>query len=301
MPEAPNDLETRRAELVRLVSRHAHADGPIETAVPGLVLVRASSPSQPLPAVYEPCLCIVVQGRKQALLGDTAYVYDPLHHLLVSMTLPIRGQIVEASPAAPYLCLRIAIDRAQVADLVPRLPAQAPAAPTALRIARTDAALLDAVARLAVLLDRPHEAEVIAPLVLREIHWRVLTGELGPWLRAICEADSVAQRLARAIDRLRSDFAMPIAVDELAAAAHMSVSTFHAHFKAATSLSPLQFQKRLRLREARRLMLAHGIDAATAAHRVGYASPSQFSRDYRRVFGAPPRREVQGLRVTDVA
>jgi AraC-like DNA-binding protein len=296
--ERPN-FEPQQAELADRIARLTRDDGVHPTAIHGLAVVRASAPSQPLPTVYHPSLCVVVQGRKRALLGDSAFVYDPLNYLVVSMSLPITGQILEASPARPYLCLRIDVDAVLINQLVQELgPAAPPASsePLALYLAKTSASLLDAVLRLVRLLDTPEDAAVLAPLALREIHYRTLAGDFGPRLRGLCEAGAPSQRVARAIELVRSRYAEPLRIDEIAAAAHMSPSALHARFKAATTLSPLQYQKRLRLQEARRLMLAEGIEAAAAGHRVGYESPSQFSREYRRLFGAPPRREVSGMR-----
>jgi AraC-like DNA-binding protein len=293
------ELSAQQAELADRVARNTREEGLNATAVPSLSLIRASAPSQPLPSVYHPCLCVVVQGRKRALLGEEVFVYDPLHYLVVSMTLPLSGQILEATPAQPYLCLRVDIDPQLVAELLTQLGPIAHThepASRALYLARTSAPLLDAVLRLARLLDTPEEAPVLAPLALREIHYRVLTGELGERLRQLCEVDGPSQRIARAIERLKSHYAEALRIEDLAAAAHMSPSSLHQRFKAVTSMSPLQFQKQLRLQEARRLMLSEGLEAAAAGHRVGYESPSQFSREYRRLFGAPPRREIVSAR-----
>ncbi|HEV8694093.1 MAG TPA: AraC family transcriptional regulator [Lysobacter sp.] len=301
VPARP-EFSAQQAELADRIARNTGQEGLNTTHVPGLSLIRASAPSQPLPTVYHPCLCVVVQGRKRALLGDEVYVYDPLNYLVVSMTLPMTGQIIEATPKQPYLCLRIDIDPLLVNELLAQL---GPAAPTrepdtrALYLARTSAPLLDAVLRLARLLDTPEEAPVLAPLALREIHYRVLTGELGQRLRSLCEVDGSSQRIARAIDMLKARYAESLRIEELAAAAHMSPSSLHQRFKAVTTMSPLQFQKQLRLQEARRLMLIDGLEAAAAGHRVGYESPSQFSREYRRLFGAPPKREVAAMRMAD--
>jgi AraC-like DNA-binding protein len=289
------ELSARQAELADRIARNTPAPGVTRSRVPGLALIRADAPSEPLLSVYHPSLCVVVQGRKRALLGDEVFVYDPLNYLVVSMTLPITGQIIEATPRHPYLCLRIDIDPGVVAELVALLPAAGPAtgpATRALYLARTSAPLLDAVLRLARLLDTPGEAPVLAPLAVREIHYRVLTGELGGRLRQLCGVDGPSQRIARAIDLVKARYADALRIEELAAAAHMSPSALHQRFKAATAMTPLQFQKQLRLQEARRLTLSEGIEAAAAGHRVGYESPSQFSREYRRLFGAPPRREV---------
>jgi AraC-like DNA-binding protein len=294
------DLSAQQAELADRVARNTPADGLNNTCVSGLALIRATAPSQPLPSVYHPSLCVVVQGRKRALLGEEVYVYDALHYLVVSMTLPITGQIIDATPQQPYLCLRVDIDPHLVSELLAQLPPSAPLREPATRplfLARASAPLLDAVLRLARLLDTPEEAPVLAPLALREIHYRVLTGELGERLRHLCEVDGPSQRIARAIELLKQRYADTLRVDELAAAAHMSPSVLHQRFKAVTTMSPLQFQKQLRLQEARRLMLVDGMEAAMAGHRVGYESPSQFSREYRRLFGAPPRREIASVRL----
>jgi AraC-like DNA-binding protein len=294
------DLSAQQAELAGRVARNTRCDGLTETPVPGLALLRASEPSQPLPSVYHPSLCVVVQGRKRALLGDEVFVYDPLHYLVVSMTLPVTSQIIDATREQPYLCLRIDIDPHMVTELLAQLepvPTSREPASRPLFLARTSAPLLDAVLRLARLLDTPEEAPVLAPLALREIHYRVLTGELGDRLRHLCEIDGPSQRVARAIELLKQRYADTLRVEDLAAAAHMSPSALHQRFKAVTTMSPLQFQKQLRLQEARRLMLVDGMEAAVAGHRVGYESPSQFSREYRRLFGAPPRREITAVRL----
>lgn len=294
------ELSAQQAELADRVARNTRQEGLNDTAVPGLSLIRATAPSQPLPSVYHPSLCVVVQGRKRALLGDEVYVYDPLHYLVVSMTLPVTGQILDATPAQPYLCLRVDIDPLLVNELLTQLGPSAPARESPARplfLARTSAPLLDAVLRLARLLDTPEEAAVLAPLALREIHYRVLTGELGERLCHLCEVDGPSQRIARAIELLKQRYAEPLRVEDLATAAHMSPSSLHQRFKAVTTMSPLRFQKQLRLQEARRLMLSDGLEAAAAGHRVGYESPSQFSREYRRLFGAPPRREIAAVRL----
>lgn len=293
-------LEAQQAELADRIARNVPCDGLHESAVPGLALIQASEPSQPLPTVYHPSLCVVVQGRKRALLADDVYLYDPLNYLVVSMTLPMVGQVIEASVERPYLCLRIDIDATLINELLVQLGPSAPAKTSgerALYLARTSAPLLDAVLRLVRLLDTPDEAAVLAPLALREIHYRVLVGELGQRLRELCEVEGPSQRIARAIELLKTRYAEPLRIDDLAAAAHMSASSLHQRFKAATAMSPLQFQKQLRLQEARRLMLMDGMEAASAGHRVGYESPSQFSREYRRLFGAPPKREIDAMRV----
>lgn len=289
----------RQSELAARVSALARCDGLSETAVPPVALMRASSTTQPLPALYEPSLCIVVQGRKRTVLGGDTFTYDPLNYLVVPVTLPMYGQIAQATPEQPYLCLRITVDPTLIGDLLLQMRTSITAVTPnerAVFVARATEAMLDAVLRLVRLLEAPQEAAVLAPLVIREIHYRALLGELGHRLRELCHSGSQLQRIARAIDTIKTRFAEPLRVDHLAATAHMSVSSLHHHFKAITSMSPLQFQKQLRLHEARRLMLGEGIDAAAAAYRVGYESASQFSREYRRLFGAPPRRAIEALR-----
>jgi AraC-like DNA-binding protein len=243
----------------------------------------------------------VVQGRKRAVLGNDVFVYDALNYLVASVTLPALSHIIEATPDTPYLCLRIGIDIGLINELLLQLGPTAvpkPSSGRALFLGRMTESMLDALWRLTTLLDRAGEASVLAPLVLKEIHYRALTGQLGHRLRDLCAPDSHAQRIARVIKLLKSEFAAPLRVEELAATAHMSVSSLHHRFKEVTAMSPVQYQKQLRLHEARRLMLVEGLDAAAAAYRVGYESPSQFSREYRRLFGASPRREVRTLQTT---
>lgn len=301
-PVAHLDIHGPQRELAARIARLAPDDGIQRSAIDALTLIRASSPSQPIPCVYQPSLCVVVQGRKQARLGEERFVYDPLNYLVVSVTLPVVGQIIEATPGHPYLCLRIDLDLRAIGELVMQSPPPPqPPAHRGLFLARTEAPMLDALLRLVRLLDTPGEIPVLAPLVLREIGYRVLHGELGHRLRDLVVTDGASQRVGRAIDLLKSRYAESLSIEEIADAVHMSASALHHRFKAVTSFSPLQFQKSLRLHEARRLMLSEGLEAAAAAHRVGYESASQFSREYRRLFGAPPRREIVALRASALA
>jgi AraC-like DNA-binding protein len=292
---ASDELE----KLASAIERHTADDGGFETAVPTLRLSRFSAPSELTALVYEPLLCLVAHGAKEVLLADEAYRLDPAQSLLVSVDLPVSARVVEASPRHPYLAVRIALDTAVVGELLADGLTDPPLGLPARGLAVTpvDAALLDAVTRLVSLLDSPQDVGPLAPLVLREITYRLLTGPQGARLRQIVAAGAPAQRIARAIRWLKDHFADPLRIESLARHVRMSPSAFHLHFKAVTALSPLQYQKRLRLQEARRLMLGDGLDAAEAAFRVGYESPSQFSREYRRLFGAPPRQDVSALRV----
>lgn len=294
---APAEIETLRDRSIAHLVRHAPVDGFHATALPWLQLVRASITALPVPAVYEPGLVIVLQGRKQVQLGDELITYDALNCLLVSMTTLPRACIAEATAEQPYLCLRLDCNTQHLAELLLEIDSAPPthdAATPGLHLAPVTEPLLDATLRLLRLLDAPQDQHALAPLVRREIFYRVLTGPLGPQLRALARGDGTTRRLSRVIERLTSDYAAPLSIDELAALAHMSPSTLHQRFKQLTALSPLQFQKQLRLQQARKLMLGEGLDAAAAAHRVGYESPSQFSREYRRLFGAPPRADVSG-------
>jgi AraC-like DNA-binding protein len=295
-----DDLQPLRERTLALALAHAPGDGLHETALPGLRLIRASAPAQPVPAIYEPGLVLVLQGRKQAQLGARVVHYDAMQCLIVPVTTLPRGQVLQASAAKPYVCVRLSCETQALAELL--LDSDAPAAEgdAALQLAPVTAPLLDAAARLLQLLDHPQDLKALAPLVQREIFYRVLTGPLGPRLRALAQGDGVARRLNRVIEQLTRRYAEPISIDELAEVAHMSPSTLHLRFKQLTALSPLQFQKTLRLQQARRLMLGDGLDAASAAHRVGYESPSQFSREYRRLFGAPPREDISLLRAAAV-
>lgn len=287
------------AKLTAAIHRHAPADGAHETASSALSLYRYSAPTESVGVVYEPSLCIVAQGAKEVRLAEETYRYDPTHSLLVSVDLPLSARVVEASPERPYLSVRIGLDPAVVGELLADAPPQPPSRASALGLAVTlaEPLLLDAVGRLVALLDSPRDFEALAPLVLREIVYRVLSGPHGSRLRQIASNGAPAQRIARAVRWLKEHFADPLTVESLAKHASMSPSAFHLHFKGVTAMSPLQYQKRLRLQEARRLMLGEGLDAAEAAFRVGYESPSQFSREYRRTFGAPPRQDVAALRV----
>jgi AraC-like DNA-binding protein len=241
---------------------------------------------------------MVAQGAKEVFLADETYRLDPAQSLLVSVDLPVAARVVEASPGHPYLAVRLALDAAVVGELLadgtPTPPLGLPA--RAIAVTPAEPPLLDAVSRLVALLDSPQDTAALAPLVLREITYRLLTGPQGARMRQIVSAGAPAHRIARAIRWLKDHFADPIQVESLARRVGMSPSAFHLHFKHVTALSPLQYQKRLRLHEARRLMLGEGLDAAESAFRVGYESPSQFSREYRRMFGAPPRQDITALK-----
>jgi AraC-like DNA-binding protein len=297
-------MAERQQDLSARVARLTPFDGTHQSAFPSLTLTRGSVPTVCMPTVYQPCLAVVVQGRKRALLNDEVFHYDALNYLVVSVTLPAMGQVLEATPEHPYLSLRLNLDLEEIARLVLELGDRGPSPANADRglfVARLDEPLLDAVLRMVKLLDTPEDVDVLAPVVRREIYYRVLRGELGSRLADLAQAEGGKHRIVRAIEWLKQHYAAPLRIEELAEAVHMSPSALHHRFKAVTAMSPLQYQKHLRLHEARRLMFADGIESATAGHRVGYESASQFSREYRRLFGAPPRSEIARLRDTGVS
>ena len=302
-PPCPTDAPGRdgsraradRAELVERIAAAVPEDGRAEP-VPGLVLVRASTPRVPFYAVLRPCFCVIAQGAKALQLGAADYRYDPFHYLLVSADLPVVGCVIEASEDEPYLGLRLDLDPAVVSQvLVEAGGAPSKAERRALDVSPLGADLLDAVLRLVRASESPREAAVLAPLVTREIVYRLLMGDQGARLRHVAVLGGQGHRMAEAVRRLHRQFDRTVRMEELAADLGMSASTFYQRFRSVTGMTPLQFQKEVRLQEARRLLLAGGLDAATAGYRVGYNDPSHFSRDYKRLFGEPPVRDVERL------
>ncbi len=299
-----NELCEKQAEMTALLGRLTGTDGNHQTAVPELTLHRLSAPMPPVHGVLKPTFCLVAQGSKLTVLGEETHTHDSLRYLLLSVDLPLTVQVTEASPDQPYLGLCLDIDPRQIGALLLEMASMEDAAPPAvsaasvrsLSLSRTDAPLLDASLRLLRLLDTPQDVPMLAPPAVREILYRLLTGEQGGRLRQIAVPNSLTQRIARATEWIKRHYAEPLSIETIAQEVCMSPSGLHHHFKAVTALSPLQYQKHLRLQEARRLMLSESLDAATAGYRVGYQSPSQFSREYRRLFGAPPQRDLARLR-----
>jgi AraC-like DNA-binding protein len=284
----------RIAGLATIIERHVAGSGICTTAMPHVSLIRADAPSTPTPAVYEASLCLIAQGSKRVSIGEHSVVYDAAHYLLVSVDLPLVGTIIESSPERPYLCCKIDLDPAMLADLMVSHGGAAPRSDlSVLGVYPSDPDLIDAACRLVGLLDRPETIPALAPLIEREILYRLLNGPHGAMLRHLATAGSRLHQVSRAIAAIRRRFDAPIRIDDVAAEAGMSPSSLHAHFKAITRMTPLEYQKQLRLQEARRLMLAGGVTASTAGFAVGYESPSQFSREYRRLFGAPPRTDIE--------
>lgn len=293
-------------DLTDLKSAIAHfvdTDGIHATAIPGLSLIRFSKPSDPAHGMIEPVMCIVAQGRKRTITGDRAVNYDAANFLVVSADTPIIGQVIEATPEAPYLCMKLDLDPAAITELlidVGGIGGGAAEADAAVSVSPLTPELIDAATRLVRLLGSPDDIRILAPMVRRELFYRVLQTDQATRLQQIAVAESRLQQVNRAIGWIKSNYRDSFAIEQVAAEARMSTSSLHVHFKAVTAMSPLQYQKQLRLQEARRLMLAEAVDAATAGHRVGYDSPSQFSREYARTFGAPPLRDVARLKAGDL-
>jgi AraC-like DNA-binding protein len=304
MNRSPSEHEACRArvgrdELAELVARATGEDGTVE--VPGgLRLLRRSSPTPKDHGVSSPAFCVIAQGSKEVWLGDDCYRYDADSYLITAAALPTATRVTEASEERPYLGVVLGLDPALVGSVMDEAGHSAPREKAAVRafdVSPLEAGLLDAVVRLVGLMDAPSdEARFLRPLVMREIVFRLLKGEQGDRLRQIAVLGGRSHRIARALKRLQKDFDRPLRIEEIAGEIGMSVSGFHHHFRAVTAMSPLQFQKRMRLQEARRLMLGEDLDAAGAGFRVGYSDASQFNREYKRLFGEPPMRDVERLR-----
>jgi AraC-like DNA-binding protein len=292
--------EPEVAKLAGLIRAYAPHDGRFELRIPGLHANRVSRTNTELVyAMARPALCIVAQGAKSVLLGREVYGYDASRMLVFSVDLPVAGQVTRATPSEPYLGLRLDLDPHKIAELVLKLyPHGVPRVQESrgVYVAPADLRIVNAATRLLELLGHPGETELLAPLVIEEILIRLLHSSVGLRVAQIGLTDSSAQGVAKAVARLRENFSETMRVEELAKLAHMSLSSFHQHFKAVTSMSPVQFQKALRLQEARRLMLSMMVDAGTASSRVGYQSASQFSREYGRFFGSAPTKDIARLR-----
>ncbi|MEH2367985.1 AraC family transcriptional regulator [Nostoc sp.] len=292
-------VRKQQSELAALIAQNSNGDGVHPTAIERLFLIRSLQPTAPLHALHEPALCIVAQGKKQVMLADNLYVYGQDQYLVVSIDLPVVGQVIEATPSVPYLCLRLDLDMGELSTLMMEAKLDAPAnepSEPGLSINPVSPQLLDAAIRLVRLLETPQDIAILAPLIVREILYRLLSGEHSARLRQIALVDKQLQAISRAINWLKWNYEKPFRIDTIAREARMSPSSLHHHFKSVTTMSPLQYQKQLRLQQARRLMLGQGMDAATASHYVGYESPSQFSREYSRLFGAPPLRDMARLK-----
>jgi AraC-like DNA-binding protein len=292
-------MEVTRETLRESIARWTNTGNQFPSAIPALSLFREDEPTEPMSAVYEPSICMVVQGAKRVLLGNEQYEYNDHQYLITSVDLPTFFQVIEASKERPLLGLKLTFDIQEVSQLLvdsnfPHHRAQQSG--HGMATSEITLPLLTAFQRLIDLLDDEHDIPILAPIIQKEIIYLLLVGEQGARLRQIASAGSQSQHIAGAIEWLKNNFTQQLRIDDLASQASMSTSSFHNHFRSLTALSPLQYQKHLRLHEARRLMLAESMDAANAAFHVGYESPSQFSREYNRQFGAPPLRDITKLR-----
>jgi AraC-like DNA-binding protein len=291
-------MQSSRDELVERMARTIPEDRILEV-FPGLFLGRSSQPTENVHSVFKPAFCVIAQGSKQVLLGEELFRYDPGHYLISTVDLPIVSQVVEATKEQPYLSFRLNLDASLVASVMMESGIEIKKSDgrvKAMEVSSIDANMLDAVVRLARLLDTPDEIQVLAPLIIREIVYRLLRGEQGARLSHLLASGGDTRRISKAVEQLRENYDQPLKIENIARELGMSVSGFHHHFKCVTAMSPLQFQKQIRLQEARRLMLGEDLDAASAGLRVGYEDPSYFSREYKKLFGAPPQRDIAKLR-----
>jgi AraC-like DNA-binding protein len=291
-------MQMNRKELLERITQAVPVDGVVQ-ALEGLFLARSASPLGLIHGVVKPCFCVIAQGSKEFLLGDSRYRYDPDHYLIVTLEMPSISQILEATPEQPYLSLRMDLSPSFVESVIEEagqgsLPDRVDV--RAMDVSQLDVNLQDAVVRLVRLLDTPAEVPVMMPMIQREIIYRLLMGQQGTRLRRLAVQGSYTPDITRAVELIRQDYDQPLHVEDLARELGMSVSGLHHRFKSVTAMSPLQFQKQLRLQEARRLMLSEDFDATSAALRVGYRDPAYFNREYKSLFGAPPVRHVQRLR-----
>ena len=288
------------ADLARCIAAYAPHDGSFELRIPGLTASRASrTNAECAHALRLPSLCFIAQGAKTVIVGEEVYEYDPSRMLVFSVALPVAAQVTQASYSEPYLALRLDLDPHKIAELVLKVyPRSVPPVQErrAVYVTPVDVTIVNAATRLMECLAQPGDVELLAPLMVDEILIRLLRSPIGVRVAQMGFSESSVHRVAKAISWLRANFSQPMKVEELAGLVHMSVSSFHEHFKSVTSMSPLQYQKVLRLQEARRLMLSAMMDAGTAGQRVGYLSASQFSREYSRFFGSAPTKDIARLR-----
>jgi AraC-like DNA-binding protein len=288
-------------ELATLADRHTavKGNGVHTTAINSLEFTRECEPAATMPEIYEPLLGIVVQEKKEVLLNREIYRYGFSQYLVLSVDLPVSAYVVEATPDQPYLGLKLNLDLVQLCGIIAQINPGIGQKESVRGCFISDAepSLIDCAIRLTRLLDTPQDIPFLAPMIIREIYYRLLMGEQGEAVRQIATSGSNMQRIAEVIKRVNVDFAKPLRVEELAEQANMSISSFHRHFKAVTSMSPLQYQKQLKLLSARQIMLVENADATQTAYQVGYESTSQFSREYARMFGAPPIKDIERLRI----
>ncbi|ELN6868777.1 AraC family transcriptional regulator N-terminal domain-containing protein [Vibrio parahaemolyticus] len=299
---SPTSLPSRAfatQKLAKLIDRWTGNANQYDTPISGLRFSRWTTPTPPTSYTHNPSICLIAQGRKRVLLGEESFIYDANHFLISSVDLPIIANIIEASEEQPYLGLIMELDLTEISQLIVDSElafTQSKEAQKGIAVGELSESLLDAFVRLAELLDEGQNTKILAPIIKREIFYRLLMSEQGTRLHQIVTAGSHSHQIAKAIDWLKNNFVKPLSVGDLASYTGMSKSSFYTHFRSMTSMTPLQFQKKLRLSEARRLMLTENLDAMAATFKVGYESPSQFSREYSRLFGAPPSKDIKSLR-----
>ncbi|MBE5180305.1 AraC family transcriptional regulator [Vibrio parahaemolyticus] len=299
---SPTSLPSRAfatQKLAKLIDRWTGDANQYDTPISGLRFSRWTTPTPPTSYTHNPSICLIVQGRKRVLLGEESFIYDANHFLISSVDLPIIANIIEASEEQPYLGLIMELDLTEISQLIVDSElafTQSKEAQKGIAVGELSESLLDAFVRLAELLDEGQNIKILAPIIKREVFYRLLMSEQGTRLHQIVTAGSHSHQIAKAIDWLKNNFVKPLSVGDLASYTGMSKSSFYTHFRSMTSMTPLQFQKKLRLSEARRLMLTENLDAMAATFKVGYESPSQFSREYSRLFGAPPSKDIKSLR-----
>ncbi|HHG3185925.1 TPA: AraC family transcriptional regulator N-terminal domain-containing protein [Vibrio parahaemolyticus] len=299
---SPTSLPSRAfatQKLAKLIDRWTGDANQYDTPISGLRFSRWTTPTPPTSYTHNPSICLIAQGRKRVLLGEESFIYDANHFLISSVDLPIIANIIEASEEQPYLGLIMGLDLTEISQLIVDSElafTQSKEAQKGIAVGGLSDSLLDAFVRLAELLDEGQNIKILAPIIKREIFYRLLMSEQGTRLHQIVTAGSHSHQIAKAIDWLKNNFVKPLSVGDLASYTGMSKSSFYTHFRSMTSMTPLQFQKKLRLSEARRLMLTENLDAMAATFKVGYESPSQFSREYSRLFGAPPSKDIKSLR-----
>ncbi|HHF2914238.1 AraC family transcriptional regulator N-terminal domain-containing protein [Vibrio chemaguriensis] len=303
MQEVPSNTSSTLASAIEKLAKHiekwANGANQYDTEIPGLKFSRWATPTPPTSYTHNPSICLIAQGRKRVLLGEDSFVYDANHFLISSVDLPIIANIIEASEDKPYLGVIMELDLTEISQLIVDSELtfnQSKEAQKGIAVGELSEPLLDAFLRLIELLDEGQSIKILAPIIKREIFYRLLITEQGARLNQIVTAGSHSHQIAKAIDWLKNNFVKPLSVSELAAYSGMSKSAFYTHFRSMTSMTPLQFQKKLRLSEARRLMLTENLDAMATTFKVGYESPSQFSREYSRLFGAPPSKDIKSLR-----
>ncbi|OEA17184.1 AraC family transcriptional regulator [Vibrio parahaemolyticus] len=299
---SPTSLPSRAfatQKLAKLIDRWTANANQYDTPISGLRFSRWTTPTPPTSYTHNPSICLIAQGRKRVLLGEESFIYDANHFLISSVDLPIIANIIEASEEQPYLGLIVELDLTEISQLIIDSElafTQSKEAQKGIAVGELSESLLGAFVRLAELLDEGQNIKILAPIIKREIFYRLLMSEQGTRLHQIVTAGSHSHQIAKAIDWLKNNFVKPLSVGDLASYTGMSKSSFYTHFRSMTSMTPLQFQKKLRLSEARRLMLTENLDAMAATFKVGYESPSQFSREYSRLFGAPPSKDIKSLR-----